>query len=204
MYLTQNSLFPRANAPGGLASAFSQRAALCGGSPAERGAASFDELVQRLAAKPLGLGWSSAASINIVSLGERRMGNVEVHLDRHAVYEVTRGVRGSAANYSHFNMFKTLEVGTADPPEPSTLHRQARVDALPPVRDAAEIGARLSDTADAEYPIYRDMTLHTLILNGTTGVLHVWCCGKRAAVDEPAHQWSLLRFFDEVDEDGGV
>jgi len=35
-----------------------------------------------------GRGWSSAASINLVSLGEGRMANVEVHLDRADVHEV--------------------------------------------------------------------------------------------------------------------
>jgi hypothetical protein len=58
-------------------------------------------------------------------------------------------------------MVKTLEVGLADAPEPSTVHRQARVDALPPVRNMADIAERLSDDHDRQYPIYRGMTLHT-------------------------------------------
>ena len=96
------------------------------------------------------------------------MANVEAHLDASA----SRAVATTrAANYSHMNMFKELEVGVADEPEPSTLHRQARVDALPPARTADDIRAILSDDADPVYPIYRDMTLTTLVLDGLTGPL---------------------------------
>ena len=216
IYLTQNSLFPKRNLPGGLASAFVQRAALCGAGGATTPAASLNELQLRLSAQQHGVGWSSAASINIVSMHERRMANLEVHLDKHAGHEVvvasTRGATYSeappseappseappseaGANYSHFNMFKELEVGVADDPGVSTVHRQARVDALSPVRNAADIAARLSDDADPLYPIFRNMTLHTLILDGPTGELTVWCCGRRAATDKPSYRWNLLSFF---------
>ena len=89
------------------------------------------------------------------------------------------------------NMFKELEVGVADDPEPSTLRRQARVDALPPARTADDIRAILSDDADPVYPIYRDMTLTTLVLDGLTGKMRVWC-GTSAMGGEPLG-WSLTR-----------
>jgi hypothetical protein len=196
IYFTQNSLFPRKNVPGGVASAFAQRAALCGTGSGVAGhsaaATTLDEFASRLVAKP----WSSAASLNIVSLRENRMANVEVHLGLHARHDVAADL-GRSANYSHFNMFKTLEVGLADAPEPSTVHRQARVDALPPVRDMADIAERLSDDHDRQYPIYRDMTLHTLVLDGASGVLQGWCCGRRAAVDPPDYHWDLSSFFGQ-------
>jgi len=101
------------------------------------------------------------------------------------------------SNYSHFNMFKHLQVGVADGPEPSTLHRQARVDSLPAVTSLAEIASRLSDQSDPLYPIYRPMTLHTLILDANSGWLRGWCCGVAAASGEPpAYDWHLPSFFE--------
>ena len=217
-----NSLFPTANRPGGLASAFAQRAALCGLGGAGRSPTRLDALSARLtdttrwpletsAAGPgpragggpgpgrsmvrgslghsMGRGWSSAASINLVSLAEGRMANIEVHLDRADIHEV-------GANYSHFNMFKHLEAGLADEPGPSTLHRQARADALPAPRSLADVASRLSDVADAAYPIYRNMTLHSLLLDARSGRLRGWCCGSApASGDPPAYDWHLPSFF---------
>ena len=80
LYLTQNSLFPKRNLPGGLSSAFVQRAALCGAGGGEAAAGSLDELVGALSTPRGGLGWSSAASLNLVSLVERRMANLEAQL----------------------------------------------------------------------------------------------------------------------------
>ena len=122
------------------------------------------------------------------------------------------------ANYSHFNMFKLLEVGLADEPGPSTLHRlanpnpkpnpnpspdpnltlhrQARVDALPVPRSLADVATRLSDVSDAAYPIYRNMTLHSLLLDARSGRLRGWCCGSApASGDPPAYDWHLPSFF---------
>ena len=188
VYLTQNSLFPTRNRAGGLCSAFAQRAALCGVGGTGRSPTTLDGLIAGLKPKPGG-GWSSAASLNVVSLSEGRMANVEVHLQRGDAYEVAR-------NYSHFNMFKHLEVGEADTPEPSTLHRQARVDALPAVRNADDIAARLSDHEDPDYPIYRNMTLHTLIVDGSSGRLRGWCCGTAAhSGAPPMYDWHVPSFF---------
>ena len=112
-----------------------------------------------------------------------------MHLERASAYEVT-------ANYSHFNMFKHLEAGIADQPAPSTLHRQARADALPTPRSLAEVARVLSDVADAAYPIYRNMTLHSLLLDARSGRLRGWCCGSAPASGEPpAYDWHLPSFF---------
>ena len=117
-----------------------------------------------------------------------------MHLERASAYEVT-------ANYSHFNMFKHLQVGVADAPEPSTLHRQARVDALPAVASLADIAARLSDTADASYPLYRNMTLHSLLLDARGGWLRGWCCGTPAASGAPpVYEFHLPTFFGTVED----
>ena len=197
LYLTMNSLFPTVNRAGGLASAFAQRAALCGLGGAGRSPTRLDVLTTRLfhgLTAPLepagaGRGWSSAASLNLVGLAEGRMANMEVHLDRASTYEV-------GANYSHFNMFKHLEAGVADEPGPSTLHRQARVDALPALRSLADVASRLSDVADVAYPIYRNMTLHSLLLDARSGRLRGWCCGSAAASgNPPTYDWHLPSFF---------
>ena len=92
-------------------------------------------------------------------------------------------------------VYKELEVGIADVPEPSTVHRQARIDALPPARDADDIRGILSDHADPVLPIYRTMTLATLVLDGLTGKLRVWCCGTSATDGKPVFEWDLLHFF---------
>ena len=195
VYLTQNSLFPRKTLEGGLSSAFMQRNALCGTATAGKG---LDAIIGAMTAPHAGVGWSSGASVNLVSLHERRMANVEVHEARHSVHEVRMD---GAANYSHFNMYKHLEVGVADGPENSTLHRQARVDALPPARSLADVKARLSDTADSAYPIFRDMTLTSLVLDGASGRLNVWCCHHSALDGPPAYSWSLKDFFVGAEDD---
>jgi len=171
-----------------LGSAFVQRAAICG-SPSEGG---LEDVVASLSRK----GWSLGASLNLVDLRARRMANVEVHKDAHAVREVTSAM----GNYSHFNMYKTLGPGMLDPPEPSSQHRQARVDALPPARTSNAVRLRLSDSTDTEFPIFRDMTLGTFVLDGSSGTLSVWCCGLASATHQPAYQWNISSFWHTQDE----
>lgn len=197
LYLTQNALFPIHNLPRGISSAFAQRAALCGageGPSGRRASATLDELLGAVTPSGAADAWSTGASLNLVSLGERRLANVEVLTDSYAVHELD-GRKGG--NWSHFNLFKLPPFrGHADERSSSvsSQHRQARVDALPPVRSATDVAARLSDTADEAFPIYRNMTLHTLILDGLSGTLRMWCCGRRAAFDEPQFTWHLPSF----------
>lgn len=188
MYLTQNSLFPARSRRQGLASAFVQRNAICG---PDGGASSFEEVVSRLSTK----GWAQAASVNIVDLVHRRMGNVELYEDRIGVHEVVTSVPSAPANYSHFNAFKEIRGVEDDGHRLSSHHRQARVDSLPSVRTADDIVRRLSDTADPIYPIYREMTLATLVLDGAKKLLQVWCCGHSATSEPPLYRWDLGRFF---------
>merc|ERR1712083_1226506 len=116
-------------------------------------------------------GWSSGASVNLIDLRAQRMASVEVHMKRLSVFEVTESRQLLAANYSHFNMYKHMEspMGPLDNFRPSTVHRQARVDALPPPKEKDDIIQLLSDTKDRKYPIFRNMTLATLILDANTG-----------------------------------
>jgi len=198
MYLTQNSLFPTTTRRGGLGSAFIQRQAICPAGPTaavRRGRAGMDSVQSAIRRE----GWSSGASLNLVDLVEGRMANVEVHMDASSVFPVLHEAAGYSTNYSHMNMYKTLERGTADVPHASTLHRQARVDALPAPRSAADVRLLLSDASDPRYPIFRNMTLVTMILNGTTGDLDVWCCGLSAnSGAPPVYRWNAINFFREV------
>lgn len=183
MYSTQNTLLPKTSRPGGLACAFVQRAAVC---PA-RG---LDEFITALT-RP---GWSDGASMNVVDLKGKRMANIEIWEDRHSVLEVT----ASMSNYSHFNNYKHLSTeggSPVDDPSKSLRDldlRQSRVDSLPPPRSTGDIIARLSDPA-----VFMETTLMTLILNGTTGLMNIWCCGVSAASapETPVYSFNLLSFF---------
>ena len=121
------------------------------------------------------------------------MANVEI-------YEASRASRCShgraaiGANYSHFNRFKEMTAVEDDGHRLSSSHRQARVDALPGVRTSGDIRSRLSDTADAAYPLFRNMTISSLVLDGTSGMLDAWCCGHRPLDSPPTYRWSLLSF----------
>ena len=58
------------------------------------------------------------------------------------------------------------------------------------------MAAVLSDAADAAFPIYRNMTLHSLLLDARSGRLRGWCCGRAPASGAPpAYDWHLPSFF---------
>ena len=183
IFLTQNSLFPARSRPYGLASAFVQREAICGTSGA---ATSVDQVAAALKA---GGAWAQAASVNVVDLAHRRMANVERYENRSGSFEVTRNPVG-ASNYSHFNRFKSLEV-QEDGHRNSSIHRQAKLDSYPAPATVDDIAERLSDTTDSEYPIFREMTLATLLLDGLSRSLRVWCCGRAATSGPPDFSWSV-------------
>lgn len=204
LYQTVNTLFPKTVSAGGLASAFVQRRALCGGGSTLNGKLGLAPVNLDVVIASLGMGdWASGASVNLVGLKEQRAVNVEVHrkdlsvyklgLDRWRVLTETAG----RANYSHFNKYKHLGVGSMlDPPRPSSLHRQARVDSLPAPRNAADIRSRLSDTVDRQYPIFRNMTIASFVLVADEWELSMWCCGQAPNTIGALFSWNLRRFFD--------
>ena len=49
----------------------------------------------------------------------------------------------------------------------SSLHRQARFDALPAPRGREDVARLLSDEGDEEYPVFREMTLASLVLDAS-------------------------------------
>ena len=166
--------------PSGLGAVFTQKRAVCE-------TAGIDEAIASVK-KP---GWSSGASLNLVDLSNKRMANVEVYMDTHSVFEITPAI----GNYSHFNEYKHLRTASGDSIDNPLVFnsdpRQGRSYALPPVANTEDIRMRLSDPL-----IYRtNKTLLTTILNGTTGMLDIWCCGVRATSAPPHYSWSLLSFF---------
>lgn len=182
MYHTQNTLLPRKSRAGGLACSFVQKRAVCQSK-------NMNEYVAALT-KP---GWSDGASMNVVDLHNKKMVNVEIWEDRHNVQEVTNAM----GNYSHFNEYKHLKTVVNSPVDnPSRfVHdpRQAEVDSLPAPRNTLDIMERLSNPL-----VYNKAgTLVTLVLNGTTGRLHIWCCGVSAmeAPQNPVYSWDLKSFF---------
>merc|ERR1712151_590905 len=127
--------------------------------------------------------------------------NTEVHQDQHSVFQISRGWQEVSANYTHFNMYKHLELSEVDKPQPSTMHRQSRVDGMPAPQSRADVIKILSDTLDKKFPIFRDMTLTTMVLDGKSGRMDVWCCGYAAdSGTTPIYTWDLLHFFDHQAE----
>jgi len=181
LYFTENSLFPKESRGYGLGMMFVQRRAL------DR-AGTLDELRDEVVVGKQALGYS----LNCVSLREKRAMNIEVHEDASDVLVVE-------TNVSHFNRYKHMR-GIAEYDRPSTDHRQARADALPAARTAADVVARLSDTHDDTYPIYRaNITMVSAVLDSSTGELVVWT-NSRPASSAPTYKWNLLSWFATVGE----
>ena len=204
---TQNSLFPSSSRQSGLASNFVNRMA-CGQD-------SMEGVQQVLATKGQTLGYSlNVVAPTIGGKGDRDVANFEVFEDELSRYSLPPSATSSVpstSNYSHFNMYKRLRVPQRQ--EASTLHRQARVDALPPVRTANDILHRLGDTEDANYPIYRNITLMTSLITITTPttttasgtsnaagkttstVVRVWCLSNPSSTP-PCYEWDLASFWN--------
>lgn len=160
--------------------------------------------------------WAAGASLNVVDLNAGSMANAEAsHNEIYAFQRTCAGFRiltsalhlqvlldsfdvfavVPGGNYSHMNMFKHLEEGIAvDLGDPSTMHRQARINDLPAPASTDDIAAILGDDGDSEYPIYRDITLTSSTLDATTGVYTVWV-GTNPADTAPTFVWHLKEWF---------
>eukprot|EP00929_Paragymnodinium_shiwhaense_P013292 TRINITY_DN121158_c0_g1_i1.p1 TRINITY_DN121158_c0_g1~~TRINITY_DN121158_c0_g1_i1.p1 ORF type:complete len:447 (+),score=74.68 TRINITY_DN121158_c0_g1_i1:126-1466(+) len=180
LYASVNQLTPLHPRPGGLALALLKRRALCESS-------TLESFVKALTVP----GWSSGVSANFVDLHSKRMFNIETYEDRHSIMEVT----ASMGNYSHFNEYRHLQTASGgsidDPTIPDWDVRQAVADSLPSVKSAEDIRDRLSNPQIFS----QGSTITTLILNGSTGELRIWCCGIAAADAPPVHTWNVHSFF---------
>lgn len=88
-------------------------------------------------------------SANLASLydGTDTMLNLEVSAEAHSVFVVTD-------HYYHFNMYRHLNV--SQEVDESTVHREARAEAMPAAETMSGALQILGDTADKAYPIYRN------------------------------------------------
>jgi hypothetical protein len=180
IFSTMNSIFPLKNNAEGLGCVFVQRSAICSSK-------SLTEVVKTLSVS----GWSSGASLNLVDLNlpNSNMANLEIWESEHVLYNVS-------TNYSHENMFKSQKFRAQglDPVDLSTAHRQDRLDSLPAPHSVADIVARLGDTHDPDFPIYRPTTLTTVVLDGKKRELSVWEDSNPGS-SLPVHTWDLTSFF---------
>jgi len=180
IYQTQNTLFPNnTRDDGGLACSFVQRAALCSDATT-----SIDAYLSRLHTE----NWASGASLNVVDANTGEMANAEVLLDDFDVFRVKQ-------NYTHTNEFKHLQQGIfVDDGEDSATHRQARLDEMDAPASLADIAEMLGDTKDGAFPVYRDITLSTNLLDVSSGILTVWD-GTNAMSQAPTWQWNIITWF---------
>ena len=180
LYSTQNSLFPKKSLRRGVMSGFSQKKAICESN-------NMDEALKILSENE----WAEGASVNIIDArnGGSNMVNVEVHESTFSVYNIKN-------NYTHENMYKHEDMlnglGKFDA---SSFYRQIALNTFPAPTGCNDIQSMLSDTSDRNYPVFRNITLTTMILNTKTLQLHVWCCGKNAAEHEPVYLWNLSKWF---------
>jgi len=189
IYATQNTLHLRSLRQDGLACTLVQRRAICE-------AHTMDEAIAGLADPE----WGSGASMNLVDVRGKRMANMEIWENLSHVQEVTEKM----GNYSHFNMYKHLNQAVGwqvDAPTPADTseNRQGRLDELPPSRSAADIRQRLSDAAIVRPNprVLNKATIASLIVNGTTGQLDIWCCGIHPNSGRPpVHSFNLFDFFE--------
>ena len=79
-------------------------------------------------------------------------------------------------------------------PNPSPINRQARLDQLPPPQTWSDVAVRLGDMKDPNWPIYRDATLLTVVIDGATKELRAWE-DQNPATSEPAKKWNIGTFF---------
>merc|ERR1712070_389620 len=177
LFSTQNALVPHRNNQSGLGVNFVQRRAFCH-------ARNLSEAISLLTIP----GWSSGASLNLMDMGGEAMANVEVWEDEHAVYHVT-------TNFSHMNMYKSPALrGRLDSAQPSTMHRQDRLNVLPAPHVEQDVRSRLGDTHDEAFPIYRNITLTTVVADGLARQVMVWE-NSNPYLREPTTIWNLSTSF---------
>jgi hypothetical protein len=184
VFFSVNTLVPRKIKRSGVSTSFIQREAICG---VGKGA-TLAEVVKGLENRD----WADGASINLLDT-KGALGNLETYEETHSFL----GVTALMGNSSHFNAYKRITPRPDGQPRHSSVVRQARADALPPPRSAADVVAILSNTADGrEFSILRDITIATLLLDGGSGRLEAWG-GTAPASTPPIHSWNLSTFWGE-------
>jgi len=101
-------------------------------------------------------------SFNVGSLAENTIINIEVNPSTLNVYTI-------AGNYSHENEYKHTP-GINQSSDPSSTHRQMRINEYPPVASIANIQTILGDHTDPIYPIYRNGSYPDCTMTLTTSI----------------------------------
>merc|ERR1712137_432582 len=183
LYYTQNAMAPRPSRGDGLAMNFVQRSAL---DRANTLGQLEDEL--RLPGQALGF------NLNVVSIWERKGADLEVWENQTSLVPLD-------ANLSHMNMYKYIEgISKSQDQDPSTLHRQAKVDMLPAPKSVVDVVAILGNTDDDEYPIYRNSTMVSVVLDSGSATLYGWS-GVNPSLHAPMWSWDLMTFFTKANLD---
>lgn len=180
LYYTQNAMVPRTSRSDGLAMNFVQRRAL---DRADTLRQLEDEL--RLPGQALGF------NLNVVSIWERKGADLEVYENQSSLVPLD-------TNLSHMNMYKHIEgISKFQDQDPSTLHRQAKVDMLPAPKSVGDVMAILGNTDDDEYPIYRTSTMVSVVLDSGSATLYGWS-GVNPSLHAPMWKWDLMSFFHQI------
>mmetsp|Transcript_7155 Transcript_7155/g.13543 ORF Transcript_7155/g.13543 Transcript_7155/m.13543 type:complete len:377 (-) Transcript_7155:102-1232(-) len=180
IFYTQNAMFPSHSRNSGLLSNFVNRNA-CEQS-SWQGVAEVSNVTDQ----------AMGFSLNVVDVKAKIAMNVEVYEDRMAL---TFAGDSNTHNLSHFNKYKYIDPLPQMPPRPSTEHRQKRVDSLPPWHTKEDVLRVLGDVQDAAYPIYRNITLMTLLLDGVSGDLNIWADANPYTA-EPVYSWNVFSFWN--------
>jgi len=135
-------------------------------------------------------------NINIASITEQRIINIEIAPETFASHEVLLLQGNTSNNYSHTNLYKILDV--LQYPDNSSTARQQRINQLPAPENMNNIISILGDTANKEYPIYRDgappdigiITVATGAFDLIGGQMYVYQANPKTSI--PALKLSLL------------
>lgn len=136
LVFSENELFPSKILIGGLLNSFLSRETY--------NAKNIEQVIQILSVSNRAFGFS----LNVGSVKDKKIVNIEFSPDAIDV-KIIQG------NYSHTNLYKHLTTPQSYT-DPSSFHRQARIDQLPSVQSAANIRSILGDTNDKQYPIFRN------------------------------------------------
>jgi len=170
--ITVNYLLPRQLDLGGASIPF-----LCRDLVTSR---SIPELIAKIPARR-----ASGVSLNVASINENRMVNIELSKDEFSVKEIT-------GEYYHVNAYKRLKALQVE--RPSSIHRQTRIEQFPNL--VSNINTILGDTKDQVYPIYRTVTA---IDQNETGATAIFDLKKKTAsiyitnpsTSQPFHVFNL-------------
>jgi hypothetical protein len=146
------------------------------------GATSVDDAIARAMVKGSAYGFS----VNIGSITEKRVVNVEVSSSECNAYDIHPG-----DSYVHFNMYEHITVPQKT--DESSVHRMLRAKELPQPTTTDGIRTILGDTKDKEYPLYRNGAPPDTISTDATAVFDLEIGEMMVYLDNPKESQPLMR-----------